>query len=57
MTAAKLKKGILAVLKYFTLILGAFVSILPLVVCVITAFKSPEEYASISSLPLPEQDC
>ena len=45
MTAAKLKKGILVVLKYFTLILGAFVSILPLVVCVITAFKSPEEYA------------
>ena len=43
MTAAKLKKGILVVLKYFTLILGAFVSILPLVVCVITAFKSPEQ--------------
>ena len=52
MTAAKLKKGILAVLKYFTLILGAFVSILPLVVCVITAFKSPEEYASTTSQEL-----
>ena len=54
MTAAKLKKGILAVLKYFTLILGAFVSILPLVVCVITAFKSPEEYASTNVMTLPK---
>lgn len=54
MTAAKLKKGILVVLKYFTLILGAFVSILPLVVCVITAFKSPEEYASTSVMTLPK---
>ena len=54
MTAAKLKKGILVVLKYFTLILGAFVSILPLVVCVITAFKSPEEYASTNVMTLPK---
>ena len=54
MSAAKLNKGILAVLKYFTLILGAFVSILPLVVCVITAFKSPEEYASTNVMTLPK---
>ena len=54
MAAAKLKKGILVVLKYFTLILGAFVSILPLVVCVITAFKSPEEYASTNVMTLPK---
>ncbi len=43
-TTAKVKKGIWAVFKYFTLILGSFISVLPLVSCVITAFKTEEEY-------------
>ena len=38
----KTKRIIWTVFKYFTLILGAFISFLPVVVCVITAFKTPE---------------
>jgi len=50
----KAKRSIIAVLKYITLILGAFVSVLPIVVCVITAFKTPEEYASTNVMTLPQ---
>ena len=50
----KAKRSIIAVLKYITLILGAFVSVLPIVVCVITAFKTPEEYASPNVMTLPQ---
>ena len=50
----KAKRSIIAVLKYITLILGAFVSVLPIIVCVITAFKTPEEYASTNVMTLPE---
>lgn len=54
MSAANLKKGLLVFLKYFTLLLGAFVSLLPLVSCVITAFKTPEEYEATNVMTLPE---
>lgn len=54
MTGDKVKRTILVVLKYFSLILGGFISLLPLVVCVITAFKTPEEYASTNVMTLPE---
>ena len=50
----KAKKTTIAVLKYITLIFGAFVSVLPIVVCVITAFKTPEEYASTNVMALPQ---
>lgn len=50
----KAKRSIIAVLKYMTLIFGAFVSVLPIVVCVITAFKTPEEYASTNVMALPQ---
>lgn len=50
----KAKRSIIAVLKYITLIFGAFVSVLPIVVCVITAFKTPEEYASTNVMTLPQ---
>ena len=50
----KAKRSIIAVLKYITLILGAFVSVLPIIVCVITAFKTPEEYASTNVMALPQ---
>lgn len=42
------------VVKYLTLILGGILSVLPLAVCVITAFKSPEEYASTNVMTLPQ---
>lgn len=54
MTKGKTKSVILNVLKYFTLILGGFISVLPIVVCVITAFKTPEEYASTNVMTLPK---
>lgn len=54
MSKAKMKRGIWAIVKYFTLIFGAFVSVLPVVVCVITAFKTPEEYASTNVMTLPQ---
>lgn len=50
----KAKRSIIAVLKFITLILGAFVSVLPIIVCVITAFKTPEEYASTNVMTLPQ---
>lgn len=54
MSAAKGKKIAWAILKYATLIFGAFISVLPVVVCIITAFKTPEEYASTNVMTLPE---
>lgn len=42
----KAKKYTLIFLKYFTVIFAAFVALLPIASCVITAFKSPEEYAN-----------
>lgn len=54
MSKAKVKRNVLSVLKYMTLIFGAFVSVLPIVVCVITAFKTPEEYASTNVMTLPQ---
>lgn len=54
MSSAKLKKIVWAVFKYFTLFLGAFVSVLPVVVCVITAFKPTEEYQATNVMQLPE---
>ncbi|MCI9271238.1 MAG: carbohydrate ABC transporter permease [Dorea sp.] len=54
MSGAKAKRTIVSILKYITLIFGAFVSVLPIVVCVITAFKTPEEYASTNVMTLPK---
>ncbi len=54
MSTAKMKRIIISILKYFTLILGGFISVLPIVVCVITAFKTPEEYASTNVMTLPK---
>lgn len=49
-----MKKVIWTVVKYTSLILGAIVAILPVIVCVITAFKTEEEYASTNVMTLPE---
>lgn len=54
MNAAKMRKIIWTIVKYTTLVLGAFVAVLPVVVCVITAFKTPEEYAGTNVMTLPE---
>lgn len=54
MSVSILKKGILIFLKYLSLVFGAFVSLVPLVSCVITAFKTPEEYESTNVMTLPK---
>lgn len=53
MSAAKLKKTIITILKYIVLLITSFIAVLPLVSCVITAFKTPEEYAGTSVMDLP----
>ena len=50
----KTKRITWTVFKYFTLILGAFISVLPVIVCVITAFKTPEEYQATNVMTLPQ---
>lgn len=53
MSAAKMKKAIITILKYIALLITSFIAVLPLVSCVITAFKTPEEYAGTSVMDLP----
>ncbi|MCR4677194.1 MAG: carbohydrate ABC transporter permease [Lachnospiraceae bacterium] len=48
-----IKKIILTVFKYFTLILFSFISVLPVVSCLITAFKTDKEYNSTNVMTLP----
>ena len=45
---------ILSFLKYFLLCLGAFIAIVPVVVCLITAFKTNDEYAMTNVMTLPK---
>ena len=49
----KVQRIILILLKYASLILGSFISIVPIAVCVITAFKTKEEYMSTNVMTLP----
>ena len=42
------------IIKYFSLIFFAFVAILPIVSCVITAFKTDAEYKSTNVMVLPK---
>lgn len=54
MNTGKIKKYAWNIFKYSSLVIGAFISVLPVVVCVITAFKTPEEYASTNVMTLPK---
>lgn len=53
---AKMKAGsvIFSILKYLSLILASFIAIIPVIVCVLTAFKTNDEYAASSVLDLPK---
>lgn len=48
-----IRKIIWTVFKYFMLITASFIAVLPIVSCVITAFKTPEEYAGTNVMTLP----
>lgn len=50
----KIENIILKILKYFSLCLAAFIAVIPVVVCVFTAFKTNEEYASTNVMTLPK---
>lgn len=50
----KTKRLVLSTLKYVSLIIAAFIAILPVVSMVITSLKTPEEYASTNVMTMPE---
>lgn len=50
----KFQRGLVSVIKYIFLIFAAFVALVPIVSCVITAFKSVEEYQSTNVMVLPK---
>lgn len=50
----KITKYVLIFLKYFSLVFFSFVAILPIVSCVITAFKTDTEYQNTNVMVLPE---
>lgn len=50
----KAKRFILEFIKYFSLVLGSFIALVPVIVCAITAFKTEKEYASTNVMTLPE---
>jgi len=52
-TAIKAKRILVSAAKYTLLIFGAFVALVPIVSCVVTAFKTEEEYASTSVMTPP----
>ena len=49
----KIGRFILTVLKYLSLVFFSFVALLPVVSCVITAFKTDEEYQNTNVMVLP----
>ena len=53
-TGKKIENIILSILKYFSLCLATFIAVIPIVVCVFTAFKTDEEYASTNVMTLPK---
>ena len=53
----KKKKGLsllFEILKYVSLVFAALCALIPVCVCVLTAFKTNEEYAQTSVLDLPK---
>lgn len=52
--ALKAKQLVVNIAKYALLIFAAFVALVPIVSCVVTAFKTEEEYANTSVMMLPE---
>jgi len=49
----KFSSYVFSAIKYVSLILASIVSLVPVCVCILTAFKTNEEYASTSVLELP----
>ena len=54
MAGKKIQSIIFEIFKYVSLILAAIVALVPIIVCITTAFKTNEEYANTSVLTLPK---
>ena len=54
LAAQKTRQLVVNILKYVLLIFASFIALVPLVSCVITAFKTNEEYANTNVMVLPE---
>lgn len=54
MNKSNVKSKIFSIFKYVMLILAAVIAIIPVAVCVFTAFKTEEEYQTTSALALPK---
>ncbi|EFE91735.1 ABC transporter, permease protein [Oribacterium sp. oral taxon 078 str. F0262] len=52
-TTAVVKKTVWTIVKYILLVFVSFCAVLPLISCIFTALKTPEEYASTSVMTLP----
>lgn len=50
----KFKKSFFIFIKYFYLVFFSFIAIVPIVSCVVTAFKTDEEYASTNVMEMPQ---
>ncbi|MBD5507885.1 MAG: carbohydrate ABC transporter permease [Lachnospiraceae bacterium] len=53
-TVEKIGKYVLTFLKYLSLVFFSFVAILPIISCVITAFKTEDEYRTTNVMTLPQ---
>ena len=51
----KIWKVVLTVLKYLSLCFASFIAVIPLIVCVFTAFKTKTDYQSSSVMDLPKK--
>lgn len=54
MNGKKISKIVITFLKYLSLVFFSFVAVLPIISCVITAFKTKEEYQQTNVMTLPE---
>ena len=54
MSKAKVKRGIITTIKYISLVFFSIVAVLPVISCVITAFKTDAEYQSTNVMTMPE---
>lgn len=54
MNGKKISKFVVTFLKYLSLVFFSFVAVLPIISCVITAFKTKEEYQQTNVMTLPE---
>lgn len=52
--AERFTRGLVAVVKYFSLLLASFVAVLPIISCLLVSFKTDEEYALTPVMQLPE---